>query len=222
MCRSGEYLVKEQKKGVTFSTFLHIEWKQASESMGLYVKCACQHARVHPNIYMNMVLNYVHACLPGELLCFSDITNISVCLVCSCAFPRGPSQDISSQYLHEASETSAIYRPCFCWCSLAVRIISVCTQTPVLLEEGKHTQSRRTAHPETERRKELNLSLCFFRPLVLFFSGCLSLPCLSHPSILRAIQRLSCFPPLPRPRTPSSWDLCGKLPFKTSQPCFYQ
>lgn len=170
---------------------------------------------------MYIVFDHVHTCLPEELQCLSEITDISVCLVCSCAPPRGPSQDISSQYLHGASETSAIYRPCFCWYSPAVKIIRVHTNTGPSGGTETHTEQAHYTPRERGGRIEspLPTSVYFSWPLVLFFPGCLSFPCLSHPSILHAIQRLSCFPPLPRRQTPSSWDLCGKLSFKTFQPC---
>lgn len=142
----------------------------------------------------------------------TEVTDISVHLFCSCAIPERPSRDISSQYLHEASETIAIYRPCFCWYSPAVKITSVCTQIPAPF--SRHGNAYRADAPHTLRTAgrggggggELNLSLALSIPLGLsssfFFSGCLSFPGLSHPSILNAIQRLSCFPPLPQRAKP--------------------
>lgn len=141
--------------------------------------------------------------------CISEVTDIfCVSAFVPVLFHKGPGQDISSQYLHKASETIAIYRPCFCWYSPAVKIISVCTQTPVLLEARKRIQSRHTTHPENEegRIEFLSLSLSI-SPLPLFLFSFFSLavylsPCLFHSSILHAIQRLSCFPLLPQQQTP--------------------
>lgn len=94
----------------------------------------------------------------------------------------------------------------------AVKIISVCTQTPAPF--SRHGNAYRADAPHTLRTagagrrwwgriESLPRSVYSSWPIILFFfSGCLSFPGLSHPSILNAIQRLSCFPPLPQRAKP--------------------
>ena len=78
-------------------------------------------------------------------------------------------------------------------------------------EQTHHTLWERQGGEEVARENWISPSLCLFlsayHPLFFFFffffsSGCLSFPGLSHPSILDAIQRLSCFPPLPQRAKP--------------------
>lgn len=157
---------------------------------------------------MHIVLDCAHASSCRITVSFQDNILLSVCFV-PVLCHRGPSQDISSQSLRDACETMKIYRPCFCWYSLAVKIISVCTQKPVLLETGKSIQSMNTTHtPTMSRGKNLSLSLClahyFSGTLALFFSLAVYLSLPLPPPILHTIQRLSCFPPLPQWWTPSS------------------
>lgn len=96
---------------------------------------------------------------------------------------------------------------------------SVCTHTQ-RWSFWRHGNTYRADAPRKGRRKELNLHL-FPLLLLLFFSSCFSLACLTPPTDAQCLRRLCCFPRLPQWQTPSSWDLWGKLSFKISQRCFF-
>lgn len=217
MCRIGEYLAKVQekkkkeKKGVIFSktnTFLHTQYLRAyrtfawthtvhrRRSRTVCVTCKNKHTCALKCMF-GYCFRHVHTCLPVESRCLSEVTDISVCLVCSRAIPQRPSRDISSQYLHEASETIAIYRPCFCWYSPGCQNHQrVHTNTGPLLQARKRIQSRRTTYSENGRGGEEVVGENWISPsLCLFLSA-------YHPLFFSLAVYLSLASPTPQYSTP--------------------
>lgn len=245
MCRIGEYLAKVQekkkkeKKGVIFSktnTFLHTQYLRAyrtfawthtvhrRRSRTVCVTCKNKHTCALKCMF-GYCFRHVHTCLPVESRCLSEVTDISVCLVCSRAIPQRPSRDISSQYLHEASETIAIYRPCFCWYSPGCQNHQrVHTNTGPLLQARKRIQRRRTTYSENGRGGEevvgenwISPSLCLFLSAYhpLFFLWLFIFPWPLPPLNTQRHSEIILFSSSSTAReTPSSRGACGKLPFK--------
>lgn len=99
-----------------------------------------------------------------------------------------PGQDISSQYLHEPRKIVDIYRTHFCWCRVAVKLISVHTSTGPCGGTELHLEHECTPR-QWEGRISLLLPAYLYGPpppsLFIFFY-------LFHPSIHNTVRRLSC------------------------------